>query len=86
MKLFRSVVEISSSWNFLAQASQSYEGSEPRQAELGHFNFRAETELTKEAIFLTLIKNVIQIFQFCACTIMITTNSYQFYDHLYISM
>ena len=34
-----------SSWNFPAQASSSYEGSEPSQAELGHFNFRAETEL-----------------------------------------
>ena len=31
-------------------------------------------------------KNVIQIFQFCACTIMITTNSYQFHCHLYKSM
>jgi hypothetical protein len=33
-------VEMSSSWNFPARASPSYEGSEPR-----HFNFRAETEL-----------------------------------------
>ena len=35
-----------SSWNFLARGSSSYEGSEPSRAELGHFNFRAETELT----------------------------------------
>jgi hypothetical protein len=38
-------------WNFPARASSSHEGSEPIRAELGHFNFRAETELTKEAIF-----------------------------------
>ena len=37
---------MSSSWNFPARASPSCEGSEPSQAELGHFNFRAETELT----------------------------------------
>ena len=34
---------MSPSWNF--------EGSEPSQAELGHFNFRAETELNRN--FLT---------------------------------
>ena len=34
-----------SSWNFPARGSPSYESSEPSQAELGHFNFRAETEL-----------------------------------------
>ena len=39
-------LEISSSWNFLARVEPSYEGSEPSRAELGHFNFRAETELT----------------------------------------
>ena len=36
---------MSPSWNFPAQAEPSYEGSKPSQAELGHFNFRAETEL-----------------------------------------
>ena len=36
-----------SSWNFPARASPSYESSELSRAELGHFNFRAETELTK---------------------------------------
>ena len=40
-------LEMSSSWNFPARASPSYEGAEPSRAELGHFNFRAETELTK---------------------------------------
>ena len=40
------LLEMSSSWNFPAQGSPSYEGSEPSRAELGHFNFRAETELT----------------------------------------
>ena len=39
-------VEMGSSWNFPARASPSYEGSEPSRAELGHINFRAETELT----------------------------------------
>ena len=39
------VVEMGSSWNFPARASPSYEVSEPSRAELGHFNFRAETEL-----------------------------------------
>ena len=37
---------MSPSWNFPARAEPSYEGSEPSRAELGHFNFRAETELT----------------------------------------
>ena len=36
---------MSSSWNFSAQASPSCEDSEPSWAELGHFNFWAETEL-----------------------------------------
>ena len=36
---------MSSSWIFPAGASPSYEGSEPSQAELGHFDFRAENEL-----------------------------------------
>ena len=31
--------------NFPALASPSYEGSEPSQAGLGHFNFQADTEL-----------------------------------------
>ena len=37
---------MSPSRNFPAQAEPSYEGSEPSRAELGHFDFRAETELT----------------------------------------
>ena len=40
------LVVMSSSWNFPAPAVPSYEGSEPSRVELGHFNFRAETELT----------------------------------------
>ena len=39
-------VEMSLSWNFPAQASPSYEGSEPSRTKLGHINSRAETELT----------------------------------------
>ena len=54
-------VEMSSSWNFPARASPSYEGSEPSQAKLGHFNFQAETELI---FFKALIKNYNQISQF----------------------
>ena len=42
-----------SSWNFPARASPSYEGSEPSRAELGHFNFRAETELTIHTICMS---------------------------------
>ena len=75
------LVVMSSSWIFPARASPSYESSEPSRAELGHFNFRAETELTKKKNF----DLVIQI-QSCAFTIMITTNSYQFHGHLYKSM
>ena len=37
---------MSSSWNFPAQASPSYESSEPSRAKLGDLKFRAETELT----------------------------------------
>ena len=42
-----------SSWNFPARASPSYEGSKPSRAELGHFNFRAETELTIHTICMS---------------------------------
>ena len=35
---------MSPSRNFPARAEPSYEGSESSRAELGHFNFRAETE------------------------------------------
>jgi hypothetical protein len=54
------LVVMSPSWNFPARAEPSYEGSEPSQAELGHFNFRAETELKKiffshfSQVFITL--------------------------------
>ena len=42
------VLEMSSSWNFSARASPSYEayeGSKPSQAKLVQFNFQAETKL-----------------------------------------
>jgi hypothetical protein len=42
---YRCLLEMSSSWNFPARASPSYEDSEPSRAELVHSNFRAETEL-----------------------------------------
>ena len=44
-----------SSWNFPALASSSYEGSKPSRAELGHINFRAETELTITTICMSKI-------------------------------
>jgi hypothetical protein len=43
---------MSSSWNFPAR-TMSYEGSEPSRAELGHFNFRAENELTILTIYMS---------------------------------
>ena len=57
---------MSPSRKFPARAEPSYEGSEPSQAELGHFNFRAETELMKIS---GPIKNHNQISQFLACII-----------------
>ena len=39
------MVEMSSSWNFPARASPSCEFSSSSEPELGHFDFRAETEL-----------------------------------------
>ena len=47
--------------NFPARAEPSYEGSEPSQAELGHFNFRAETKLK---LFQVLIKNFPIFYQY----------------------
>ena len=62
---------MSPSWNFPARAEPSYEGSELSQAELGHFNFRAETELTilticmsKNSKFLTYFSQVFIIRSF----------------------
>ena len=37
---------MSPSWNFPARAEPSYKVSEPSRAELEHFNFRAESELS----------------------------------------
>ena len=70
---------MSSSYKFLVRVSPSYKSSEPSRAELGHFNFRAETELK---FSLALIKNYIKISKF-STSIMIITNSNQMYDHLY---
>ena len=39
------ILEMSSSWNFPARASPSCEFSSSSEPELGHFDFRAETEL-----------------------------------------
>jgi len=51
------LLEMSSSWDFPARASPSCEGSEPSRAELGHFNFRAETELTIPTICMSKNRN-----------------------------
>ena len=40
------IAVMNSSWNFPSWAEPSYKGTEPRQAKLGHFNFRAETDLS----------------------------------------
>ena len=48
------------SWNFLAQASPSYEGSKPSQAELRHFNFWAETELTSDSMYVKKSQNYVE--------------------------
>ena len=53
-------VVMSPSWNFPARAEPSYEGSEPSQAELGHFNFRAETELTSDSMYVKKSQNYIE--------------------------
>ena len=69
---------MSPSWNFPAQAEPSYEGSEPSQAELGHFNFRAESELTKYHNFFLPIFSPIFYYQI----LLVYHDSYQFHDHL----
>ena len=51
---------MSLSWNFPARASPSYEVSEPSQAELEHFNFRAETELTSDGMYVKKSQNYIE--------------------------
>ena len=50
---YRYILEMRSSWNFPARASPSCEVSEPSRAELGYFNFRAETELTILTIWMS---------------------------------
>jgi hypothetical protein len=64
--------QMSSSWNFPARAEPSYKGSEPSQAELGHFNFRAEIELTihticmsKNSKFLTYFSHMVSYLILC---------------------
>ena len=54
------LVVMSPSWNFPARAEPSYEDSEPSQAELEHFNFRAETELKK--IFFSYFSQILLVY------------------------
>ena len=56
-------VVMSSSWNFPDRASPSCEGLELSQAELRHFNFRAETELKSSWQYW---QYVYQKLRFCA--------------------
>ena len=71
-------LEISWSWNFLARASPSCEGSEPSQAELGHFNFRAETELTILTICMSKNSKFLTYFPI----LLLYHDSNQFHAHL----
>ena len=70
-------VEMGSSWNFPARASPSCEG-----AELGHFHFRAETELT----IPTIKKSQILFNSFFPPKFLLSEVLYhdfnQFHDHL----
>ena len=70
---------MSLSWNFLARASPSCEGSELSQAELGHFNFRAETELTILTICMSKNSKCLTYFP----TLLLYHDSNQFHDHLF---
>ena len=70
-------LEMSSSWNFPARASPSYEGSEPSRA--GALQFPS---WNRAEIFLSPIKNYNQISPF-SYSIMIITNSNQLHYHLY---
>ena len=51
---------MSPSRNFPAGAEPSYEGSEPSRAELPHFNFQAETELTSDSMYVKKSQNYIE--------------------------
>ena len=71
-------VEMSSSCNFSARASPSYEGSELSQAKLGHFNFRAETELTILTICMSKNSKFLTYFPI----LLLYHDSNQFHAHL----
>ena len=67
------------SWNFPARASPSCEDSEPSRAELGHFNFRAETELTILTICMSKNSKFLTYFPI----LLLYHDSNQFHDHLF---
>ena len=69
---------MSSSWNFPAQASPSCEGSEPSQAELEYFNFRAETELTILTLCMSKNSKFLTYFQI----LLLCHDSDKFHAHL----
>ena len=62
--------------------SSSLKGSEPSQA--WAFQFSSWNRADKSSKILTLIINFNQIFQFCAFTIIITSNSAQIQDQSFI--
>ena len=69
-------LEMSSSWNFPARASPSCKKSESSQAELGYFNFRAETKLT----ILTICTSKNSKFLTYFPILLLYHNSNQFHD------
>ena len=62
-----------------ARAEPSYEDSEPSRAELGHFNFRAETELTILTICMSKNSKFLTYFPI----LLLYHDSNQFHDHLF---
>ena len=72
------LLEMGSSWNFPARVSSSCEGSKPSQAELGHFNFRAETELTILTIWMSKNSKFLTYFPI----LLLYHDSNQFHAHL----
>jgi hypothetical protein len=77
-KVTSSYLVMSPSWNFPARAEPSYKDSEPSRAELGLFNFRAESELTKYCNLFPPIFSPSIYYQI----LLVYHNSNQFNDNL----
>ena len=74
---------MSPSWNFPARAEPSYEGSEPSRAELGHFNFRAETELKILTIYLPKLPIMCLYFDFMFNSLLYYVQFYEFVSGIF---